>query len=216
MSIPIKMSLNINQADIQNAILREMAKQLNVILLQVVSDDSLKTNVRELVGTQIINSPEFDSLLSGDLAAIFGLKDSSSILVSIVETIKNSIEVTHSPAIVVAGVLNASITVSVLKSDFSDVLSLPGVSYTTDGGEVNWLEWLLKAGDGIVIGDYTAVLVDTPISRTGHAIMKKSSRGFRVPPEYAGTINNNWLTRALEDLEHPIGNLIFLELDKRI
>ncbi len=214
--IPIKLQLNINQSDILNAILKEMAKELNKIIIQVVSDDSIKSKVGELVDTQIRNSPEFDSLISGDLAAIFGLKDSANIVARIIDTIKNSIEVTYSPAIVVAGSLNASITVSVLKSDFSDVLSLPGVSYTTDGGDVPWLEWLLKAGDGIVIGDYTAVLIETPLSRTGHAIMKKSSRGFRVPPEYAGTINNNWLTRALEDLEHPVGNIIFLELDKRI
>lgn len=214
--IPIKMSLNVNQSDIVNAILREMAKELNKIIAQTISSNDIKVRVGELVEIQIKNSPEFDSLISGDLAAIFGLKDASEVLVNIIETIKNSIEVTYSPAIVVAGALNASITVSVLKSDFSDVLSLPGVSYTTDGGDVPWLDWLLKAGDGIVIADYTAVLIETSISRTGHAIMKKSSRGFRVPPEYSGTINNNWLTRAMEDLENPIGNIIFQELDKRI
>ncbi len=212
----LTLKLDINEKEILNSMLKEMVKQFNILLAALSTDNTIKRLVGEEVESQIKKTPEFVSLLSGDLAAIFGLTDSSKILENIIVTIKNSIEVKYSPAIIVGETLTTSITVSVLLSDFSDVLTVPGTSYSTDGGDVNWLEWLLTAGDEIVISDYTAVLINSPLSRTGHAIMKKSSRGFRVPPEFSGTVNNNWLTRAIEGLEDPIGNILFLELDKRI
>ena len=49
----------------------------------------------------------------------------------------------------------------------------------------------------------------TPFSRTGQAIMIPTKSGsWRVPASYIGTIENNWITRALSSIEDDIPNVL--------
>ena len=75
-------------------------------------------------------------------------------------------------------------------------------AYDSNGNTVDWLRWLLTAGDTIVIADYQVMKEKgTPLkgSRSGYALMvsPKMSKGFRVDPNHSGTIDDNWITRAL-------------------
>lgn len=193
MNVGLSLKLDILERDVAIAVGREAAKELNKILFSMSNDTGIKTQIWGLVDLQIKNTPEYDSLLNGVLAAIFGLSDPGPILDAIIATIKNSIEIDFSPAIFSASTgLSASFTVSLLNDNFSDILALPGTSTTINGQDVTWLKWLLTAGDTDV----------TPL--------------FRIPPQFTGTITNNWLTRAVDGLDELMGNILFVELKRRV
>lgn len=217
-TVKIPIELDIDEIDILKEMGEEIAKQLNTVLAVLAVDGKVRARVGEAVDFQIRNTPEYNSLLKGELAAIFGLPNPGPILDSIIETVKNSIEIDVGRATfnVVAG-LRASIKVSVLKDDFSDVLAVNGASYDTTDGTVDWLKWLLTAGDQIVVEGYDVKFGNSfNGSRTGEAIMQRDLSGFRVPPEFSGTLTNNWLTRAIEGMEDLIGNILLVELNRRL
>ena len=81
-------------------------------------------------------------------------------------------------------------------------------SYQSKGGKVDWLEWLLTAGTSEVISGYRVMYGFFDTSRTGEAIMVKSkTKGFSIDPMYAGTQDDNWITRSLKKVEGNISNL---------
>ena len=54
-------------------------------------------------------------------------------------------------------------------------------------------------------------------SRTGTVIMVKSTgRGWRVPPAFSGTVNDNFVTRALEVLDDVIFNIVKNEIESKV
>lgn len=213
----IKLVLDVNEREVEKAMAKEVAKQLNRILASMSADINIAFQIGQLLETQIKNTPEYDALVAGDLAAIFGLTDTLRILSKIIEAVKNSIIIEVEPVVITAAGLKGGIKVSALKDDFSEVLSLPQSSYKSDGGQVDWLEWLLTAGDSVVIADFDVSFGRSFVgSRTDLAIMSKSAVGFRVPPEYSGTLTNNWLTRALEGADELVGNILFVELNRRL
>lgn len=97
-----------------------------------------------------------------------------------------------------------------IESNFGNVLSsheafVENKSKRSNEGKtpkiIPWLHWLLIAGteariDGyhISFGNY-----NTNNSRSGKAIMK-INYSWVTPPEFAGTINDNFITRALENV----------------
>jgi hypothetical protein len=56
----------------------------------------------------------------------------------------------------------------------------------------------MNAGDTIIISTHTIGFYP-PASRTGGDIMVRSSRGWKVPSQYSGTIDNNYATRTVDD-----------------
>ncbi len=75
-----------------------------------------------------------------------------------------------------------------------ELVTMDFASFTSEKGHlVNWLYWLLFSGNAIVIADYEVAYGDA--GRTGQAIMIKSG-SFRVPSQFAGEPENNWITRA--------------------
>jgi hypothetical protein len=39
---------------------------------------------------------------------------------------------------------------------------------------------------------------------------------WRVPPEYAGTTNNNFVTKALAQIEEPLEKLVLREIKRQV
>ena len=78
-----------------------------------------------------------------------------------------------------------------LNKDFS--------SYDSNGNSVDWLNWLLLAGDTIVVADYEVIYKRTRSSRSGRGLMisPEMTKGFRVRPEMSGVEDDNWITRSL-------------------
>ena len=69
-------------------------------------------------------------------------------------------------------------------------------------------------GCKILIKNYTVKFGPNNRSRTGFAIMVGSDENWRVPPEFAGTKTNNWITRALENVEDKVVGLMIKELER--
>ena len=93
-------------------------------------------------------------------------------------------------------------------SSFDNLLSLAVANVITERGEVlPWLEWLLTAGNAIVIAGYSVEYGNFQTSRTGGAIMEPVGF-FKVDSQFSGTPENNFITRAIEPYGEEINNLI--------
>ena len=178
---------------ISYALVPEINKYLNKIY------QSMASSISDIVVDSIISQPEYDSLMGGQLQGEFGIPDPSSRLSDIISTIKSGSNIVRKPTSIVNGKINAGIRFQMISSDFQDLISLGSASFTTEKGtKLNWLEWLLLEGDTIIISDYGFVAGPNPSSRTGLGIMKGySGASWRVPPEFAGNVNNNWITRGI-------------------
>jgi len=87
-----------------------------------------------------------------------------------------------------------------------ELVSMEFASFTSEKGHlVNWLYWLLFTGNAIAVTDYEVVYGDA--GRTGQAIMIRGG-SFQVPQQFAGTPENNWITRAANNALPRIRNII--------
>lgn len=97
-----------------------------------------------------------------------------------------------------------SIKLKLIHSGYDDILAIKGASflqtYTRNTPTViPWLEWLLTRGYEIVVSDYHVIYKQSDASRSGGAFMVQTG-SFRIPPQFAGTPDDNFLTRALKDM----------------
>jgi hypothetical protein len=185
-----------SEKTITDNINKAIAAHINKVLN---SKKSLILNkAKILVVGWIKSQPEIFSLLSSSpdsLAGQFGLSTSqaSSAVNSIVSAIENSIEVTFVPYR--DDLKGAGLEVNFQPSDFVNLLSLSSGHTAYEGGDLHWLNWLLTAGDQIIITNYQY----NPQSGLGRSGLGNMIPGgiFRVPPQFSGTENNNFITRAL-------------------
>jgi hypothetical protein len=160
----------------------------------------IKTALRQdIVYLELLNY--IDGILYYDV----GLANAGQVAEQIVELVVSSIELRKLPA---RSNDLGGIGLTVLKDGIQPILSLPMGSYQSKGGKVDWLDWLLTAGTSEVISGYRVMYGFFDTSRTGQAIMVKSkTKGFSIDPDYAGTENDNWITRSLKRVEGNISNL---------
>lgn len=211
-----KFSFDLLESDkqIANIINQELVQELNSRLKPLYKEAS--SYIRQVVLNSIKSQPEYISLLSGSLKYEFGLPDSSSRLNAILSTIDQSLFVEYRPARINGQNINGGFFIGMVNSDFNDILSLGASTLVTENGSIlEWLKWLLLEGDKIIIGGYDFKIGNFKNSRTGGGIMSPSFSGsWRVPPEFAGTAENNWITRAIENTEDTIENYLFSLLQK--
>ncbi|NCA31122.1 MAG: hypothetical protein EBS93_10465 [Chitinophagia bacterium] len=98
----------------------------------------------------------------------------------------------------------------VVSIDYADVLSSDDALVIDNlrGYNLPWLEWLLLEGNKIIVRKQQVEFGPNIASRTGNAIMRPSNKSWRVPSEFAGTITNNWITRAIDNSESQIYDLL--------
>ena len=97
--------------------------------------------------------------------------------------------------------VRGGVTVNIGKADHTDLLLNPEAYHFSGNVTWGWLEHLLLLGDQIV-QDYNLLSSATTgktfaSSRSGSAIMSKSSRGWRISPQFSGTTNNNIISKIL-------------------
>lgn len=180
---------------------RELNKRFTVLHLQ-----ALRTKVGELIELAINQSPEYQSLLGGDLQGELGVPAPFTGVSAMISIFKNSIKIIPSPFRIAGNVISGGFSLVAVESSFKDVIYQPGSIYITEKGTViPWLQWLLLEGDKIIVKQYFYINVPrfNFLSRTGQGIMlpalsgNLSVGGWRVPPQYSGIISDNWITRAL-------------------
>ena len=159
-------------------------------------------------------SNTYYSLNFGELQRDFGFSPGENVAEQVVKTISSSIQLSKlGPTSVSLG----GFRLEILKEGIQSLLNKGFAAYDSDGNTVDWLRWLLTAGDTIVVADYEVMKEKgTPLSssRSGYALMisPKMSKGFRVDPNHSGTIDDNWITRALFSAQQDIVNKLLTGL----
>lgn len=185
--------------------MQTISSRINVSLSDLVNAElkSKKTRIesecRSLASEWIVSCPEMVDLAAHVLSGPFGLyKGSEGVAVAgISSAVKSS---------VFARVNNVSkdftkggISIYFQPSNFSNLLSLPQGHVDYDGGDLHWLKWMLEFGDRVIVKNYS-YKPNSGIGRSGMGSMTNSG-SFRVPPGYSGTVDDNFVTRALSGKE---------------
>lgn len=196
---------------------KDIAKKINQAILQELkprlSDVFKKSReyIRPIVIAAIKSQPEYNSLMSGSLKFQFGLPDAASRINTILDTIEKSLYVEYQNPKIVGQSISGGFFIGMVNSDFTDILSLSESTFITEKGTpLEWLKWLLIEGDKTIITGYEFNIGNFKNSRTGGGIMTSSMSGtWRVPPEFAGSIENNWITRAVDSVSDSIENNLY-------
>lgn len=206
-NLDILFKITEKNSDISNKILKALKPQVKAHFQK--SFETVKDNLSNIVIEAIINAPEYIELVSGRLKAEFGLPNADARISEILDEWKK-IKFKFNGIKQSGDNLVGSFILDMIPSDFTNVINLPSASFVTEKGDVlNWLEWLLLFGNKTIIKDYEVVLGPNPRSRTGMAVMRGViGSKWRVPPEYSGTKNNNWITRAIDSADPQIEDLI--------
>ena len=190
---------NVNEA-IAQAINNKIAKSQN----KIVAD------CKSAASSWILSQPEIQSLssLSPDsLAGQLGIPQAliANIINSIQNAVVNSISIKF---IKYSKNLKGGLEIYFQPSDFINLLSLPAGHVIYKGGDLHWLDWLLKRGDNVIVANYQ-YNPQTGLGRSGLGNMIVGG-SFRIPPQFSGTDSNNFITRALigSSQENQISNII--------
>jgi hypothetical protein len=196
-------NVELNQQQFALAVAQELKAILDRTISQLIR--KIRPSLIAYIENKLRKDPNntYYSLDIGDLRNDFGFRSGQNAGERVVKAISGSIELTK------LGPTSASlggVRLQLLKGGIEFLLDKDFGAYDSNGNTVDWLRWLLTAGDTIVVADYQ-VMKDkgTPLkgSRSGYALMisPKMSKGFRVDPNHSGTIDDNWITRALAATE---------------
>lgn len=190
--------------EIAKALLPDVTKYFNSLVSR------MKETIPNIVVDNIINQPEYSALISGNLQYELGITNPASRVSEIIATIRSGSIIGIKSPKVISNKISASIKLQMIQKDFSDLLSIGSSSFTTEkGSQIDWLRWLLLEGDSVIISNYNFILGANEASRTGGGIMRQLNGGsWRIPPEYAGNINNNWITRGLDSATSQIDQFL--------
>jgi hypothetical protein len=182
-------------AKIDKNVNKAIAEHLNRVITR--NQTSVLTKCKNLAQNWLVSQPEIQSLISSSpdsLSGQFGIPAGSvrSVVNRIIVAVKNAI----TPKLVLFNdKLKGGLEINFQPKGFVNLLGLPEGHVIYQGGDLHWLDWLLKRGDNIIVVNYQY----NPISglgRSGLGIMVPGG-SFRVPPQFSGTDDNNFITRAL-------------------
>lgn len=201
-------SLLETNSDIQNAILGAMLPKCSSIISG--AKNYLLTEIPPIISEAILNQPEYISLTSGSLRLELGVPDAEQRVSELIKTWISSPAIKSVGPIIKAGQIRSSISISYIRSDFSDVIStdIAEIIDANTGSVVPWLRWLLLDGSVDLVKGYDVVFGNNPRSRTGGAIMRSSTRNWSIPSSFAGTQQDNWITRAINSVSNDIDALL--------
>ena len=198
----------------------EIGKKINKAFVEEINsvirkkEKSVLSRCKSLVSTWIITQPEIQSLNEnslGSLAGQFGLYPGQEMVATkdIINAVESSVKIQFIPfnEKFVGGLF-----VYFQPANFQNLLSLGSGHVIEDSSDLHWLDWLLTKGDTIIVAGYSYD-AQSGIGRSGLGRMTNSGL-FRVPPEFSGNIENNFITRALvgKMQETEIANIFMREL----
>lgn len=194
---------------ITRAISQALTKELTLFL--AARTKIIRHKLPKILSDAINRAPEVDSLRGGKLQAELGVPDAASRIDRLIEIWSNSIDIQFIPPKLVGNIIYASVVISAIKADFNDVLGAEEATYNTANNQViSWLEWLLLEGDKQIIKTYRIGGDAGRFSRTGlgKIMIHDQRRSWGVPPEFAGTINDNFVTRTVENINAEIDTML--------
>lgn len=218
--VDVHLKLVTTERDIATKINDTIRNHIQKIFLTINTFD-IKKKIGKTISHAILNSQEVKSLHGGQLQGELGVVSPkvTDAVNLIIDSLISTMVVTMNPLRgTVAQRLKGSITLEVLPKTLITHLAntKEGAFLTKKGVHIPWLKWLLTLGDKIILRQFDVDFGNTVNSRTGLAVMKSSKRGWRVPPQYSGTITNNFISRAIDDSSTEIIDLFIKEFQKKI
>jgi len=186
------------EKELKSKVFGAVAGYINKLLFRKKS--SIIRDIKGLMPGWVQSQPEMQELMYNDggigsLGAQLGLPVGTgpaavnAITVAMVNSI--SLDISKINKRTLAG----GITAKFMPATFVDLLSLPeGTIRTELGTELPWLNWLLTEGFSVIVVGYKF-----NFRRGGRSQGGYMTEGgiWRVPPKYAGTKDDNFITRAL-------------------
>jgi hypothetical protein len=164
--------------------------------------------LQELIPVWIKSQPEIVSLLAeGDSTSLnsqFGLVpgQGNAVLNEIINAVKASTAINIHK---VNKSLQGGLTIEIQPVDYNNIISLSEGLIKYPIASLNFLDWLLLKGDTVIIVGHKYKIGTT--GRSGHGIMI-SGGSWRVPPEFSGSVDNNFITRAFSGREKELTHLL--------
>jgi len=209
------LSLLDSDSNIRLSILESMKQILDKALIRTLS--SIEPKTRVLLRSALRNEPEYYSLISGDLRKEFGIENVSNVDIAIDNMVNAMNFIVDKPRSSNVGI-SGGIKIEIIPTNLAGIIDDQS-AYVVDnirGYSLPWLEWLLTKGSSIIIRGFDVKYGANPRSRSGDAIMISSQSNWRVPSQFSGTLSNNWITRALSQIEKPIEKMLQQELVRSI
>lgn len=210
-----RVSLLESDKEIRNQILSALVSDLSKTINKSIP--SINVKAKDLVRKALQNEPEYQSLKSGQLRKEFGIENVNNVDVVINKlvdtlTIETKTVTTNSQG------LTGGLKLTMIPSNFDGIVNSEEAVVTDEmrGYSLPWLEWLLLKGSQIIVRNYEVKFGSNPYSRSGDAIMVSSSKNWRVPPEFVGTVTDNWITRALSTIDKEITKIIQETIESNI
>lgn len=191
-------SIDIIEGRVSVAIAQHMNKVLST------KKGFLKDEIKKRLRLWIASQPEIMSLKSNNLAAELGLPAGSvnATVEAIILSVQNSTDVLFERF---NSKLKGGVSMRFQPSHFANLLGLSqGHVKLPESGDLHWLQWLLERGNDMIVVNYHFVPSGRGRSRGG--VMGKGG-AWRVPPQFAGTSEDNFITRAFEGREKEIEEL---------
>ncbi len=219
----MKLSFGVEDIDdkgFANEILQQLLEHFITVLTK--SKTEIYRRCRDEVEKSVRTSPEYVEMLpGGNLYGQIGVVEIATVLDGIINALKNEITVDITSPQVTADSIAVGLEINILKSDYSNILAVPGTQFISINrrgreSEVPWLHWLLFGVSGTLIMnyDYSDVLlvrVKREYSRTRRGLMIPSGEGFKF--DFACEENDNWLTRALKNIEPEVVSIVKREIE---
>ncbi|MDC0297109.1 hypothetical protein OAK92_00905 [Crocinitomicaceae bacterium] len=198
-----------SNSKIKKDLLKALATEANKVLASNVR--RIEKEIKLAVARWVSSSDEFDAIETenavNSLNAQLGLPAGQGALA--VEQIKQAvissieIELTSKKNKKIDSI---SLTINVQPEDFRNILGLSsGVIVTDAGTGLEWLNWLINLGTSTVVFGFS--YTPSVDGRSGGGKMD-SGGTWRVPPQYAGTIDNNFITRTLNGKQREIQKIL--------
>ena len=187
---------------IESKINQSIQKHLNDLVFR--KKGTLRQKVLKNVTGWVYEQPEIIAIKDNSLAAQLGLPrgTASSVAERIVLSV---VQATEFEVKRFDNKLRGGITFRFQPDNFANLISLADGHVTTENDQdLHWLRGLLKEGHRTIVVGYQ--FIPTSGGRSGGGVMGKGS-SWRIPPQFAGTEDDNFITRAFSGKEKQLEKL---------
>jgi hypothetical protein len=226
-NINFGLAIEIDTKTASRAVMQGVANKMNENIQR--GKDTIGKIIGEKFVVAVKETPEYASLITdrGQLRLEFGIANQEYVMARILSRLKECfgheyqrVKVTDYDK--VSGQFRVFFNKGSFEFLYSEAAFLssnssfkklpPGKFKTEKGDTINWLEWLLEEGTKPIIYDYSVLFGEygPHVSRTGGAIMipRVDGTSWHVPDIFAGTVDDNWLTRVLREFEPVVADLV--------
>jgi hypothetical protein len=186
--------------ELEDLILKEMVSEINKGFKLITS--STEVELRDYTRTLMKRSAFLQDIydITGDLRGEFGVKlmEAGPRVDAIANVISQDTYLLYTPVTLFGKTIQGGWTLAMGKDLFAGLKGiLAGVTITEKREQIPWLKWALEEGNKIIIGSFR-VKFRVGVGRSGLAIMIPNKVvGWRIPPAFAGTDYDNWITREV-------------------